>query len=103
MTRSKHDFYQHSSLSQQLSFRDASFRDYAGSDRHTSEQLAALKVLSRFGLVHPKDPLVILMWAYLTEKRKALFATSERTNEITKLGLMTPKGEDVYSGSSEVP
>lgn len=103
MTRSKHDFYQHSSLSQQLSHRDKSFRDYAGSDRETSEKLATLKVFSQFGLVHPKDPVVILMWALLTEKRKALFATSERTNEITKLGLMTPKGEDVYSGSSEIP
>jgi len=33
----------------------------------------------------------------LDVQRKAAFATSEKTNEITKMGLQMPKAEDIIS------
>ena len=35
----------------------------------------------------------------LNEQRKAKFATSERVNEITKMGLQMPKAEDEFYGT----
>ena len=34
-------------------------------------------------------------------RRKAIFATSEKVNEITKMGLQMPKAEDEFYGSGE--
>lgn len=101
MSKSKYGFYQESSLSQKLADKHPEYTEYAGSDPKTSLLIARLNTLIKFKLLDPKDEGVKLIIALLQEKRKALFATSEKTNEITKMGLQMPKPEDVISTFGE--
>lgn len=93
-TRTKYDTYQEASLSQKVAFRHPEFSEYAGTDPKTSLAIAKLNVLIKLKLIDPNDPMVKLVKATLNEKRKAYFATSERVNEITKLGFQLPKDTD---------
>jgi len=60
-----------------------------------------LTILGQHGILDLKDPSIMLLMDILNVTRKALFATSEKTNEITKMGLQMPKSEDVYFGDSD--
>lgn len=99
MTRSKSEFYRESSLSQQLAHRHPEYKDYAGADPDISLTLALMNVLHK----HKKIDVTKGGWLFvkdlLNEQRKAKFATSERVNEITKMGLQMPKAEDEFYGS----
>lgn len=99
-SRSKYEFFQEASLSQQLAQRQPEYGEYAGADQNTSLMIARLNVLGKFGIIDLDEPNFKLIKALLNEKRKAAFATSEKTNEITKMGLQMPKGEDSFYGSS---
>ena len=44
---------------------------------------------------------MILLKALLNEKRKALFATSQKVNEISKMGMQNPRAEDDFYGSED--
>ena len=96
-SRSKEWFRQGASLSQKLSAEMSEFADYAGTDPRVSLKLARLRILGQHGLIDMKDPEIELMWDLLNEDRKALFATSETTNEITKMGLMMPKKDAIVT------
>lgn len=100
-SRSKYEFYKEASLSQQLAHRFPEYADYAGADSKISLTLAMLNVLAR----HKKIDLTQGGWKLLkdvlNEQRKALFATSERVNEITKMGLQMPKSEDEFFGTGD--
>lgn len=100
-SRSKYEFYKEASLSQQLAYRMPEYSEYAGSSPEISDTLAVLNILTEFGLIDPKNFLFRLTKAILNEKRKAAFATSERVNEITKMGLQMPKAEDEFWGTDE--
>lgn len=100
-TRSKYQFYQEASLSQKLAHRHREYSDYAGSDSEISLSLAFLNVLAKHKFIDLKSPQWKLVRDLLNEQRKALFATSERTNEITKMGLQMPKAEDEFYGSGD--
>jgi len=95
VTRSKYQFFQEASLSQKLAARHEEYSEYAGSDPKTSLKIARLNILAEFKIIDLNDPTFKLMKALLNEKRKALFATSEKVNEITKMGLQMPKAEDI--------
>jgi len=99
MSRSKYEFYKEASLSQQLAHRQPEYSDYAGADPDISLTLALMNVLHK----HKKIDLTNPNWKFvkdlLNEQRKAIFATSERVNEITKMGLQMPKAEEEYHGS----
>ncbi len=99
MVRSKYEFYKEASLSQQLAHRHPEYKEYAGSDPQISLTLALLNTLAK----HEKIDLKSDGWKFvkdlLNEQRKALFATSERVNEITKMGLQMPKAEDEFYGT----
>jgi hypothetical protein len=97
--RSKYEFYKEASLSQQLAHRHPEYADYAGSDSEISVTLATFRVLFAHGIMDPEDPGIELVYALLNEHRKALFATSEKVNEITKMGLQMPKAEDEFHGN----
>ena len=99
MTRSKAEFYQQSSLSQKLSHKDEKFRMLAGADRQISESIGVLLILGELGYVDLDEPNMKLTVALLDIQRKAVFATSEKVNEITKMGMMLPKGEDIVDAS----
>ena len=96
-SRSKYQFYQESSLSQKLAHRHPEYSQYAGTDQRTSLALARLKIFSDHGIIDLNEPAFKLIYALLNEKRKALFATSEKVNEITKMGLQMPRAEDEVS------
>ena len=95
-TRSKYEFYQEASLSSQLAQRMPEYSDYAGSDPQISIAIANLNVFIKQGYLDGETPMIKLMMALLHERRKASFATSERTNEITKMGLQMPKSDLNY-------
>ncbi len=99
MTRSKYEFYQESSLSQKLAHRQPEYSDYAGSDPAISLTLAVLNTLHKHKMIDLKKGGWPFLKDLLNEQRKATFATSERVNEITKMGMQMPKAEDEFYGS----
>lgn len=98
--KSDSEFRQQASLSQIVSAEDekeaARFRDLAGSDTELSDTIAITLTLCEFGILDKKNPTIKLMLALMNAQRKARFATSEKNNEITKLGLMTPRSNPTY-------
>ena len=100
-SRSKYQFWKESSLSQQLAHRHPEYSDYAGTDRAISDSIATLNILGQFGFLDLEDPSIKFVKALLNEQRKSAFATSEKVNEITKMGMQMPKAEDVYFGDSD--
>jgi hypothetical protein len=58
-------------------------------------------MLGEHNMIDLKDPSIMLVLDLLDVTRKARFATSEKVNEITKMGLQMPKAEDVYFGDSD--
>lgn len=96
-SRSKYEFWKEASLSQKLADKDPIYQQLAGSDPEISESIGILLVLCELGIMNKDDPNVKMILAILDVKRKARFATSEKTNEITKMGLQMPKAEDIIT------
>ena len=99
MTRSKSEYFNQASLSQKLAHKDKVFTKLAGADRQISESIGVLLVLGELGYVDLEDSGMKLTLALLDMQRKAVFATSEKVNEITKMGMMMPKGADIVDAS----
>jgi len=95
-SRSKYEFHQEASLSQQLSNQIVEFRKLAGCDTETSLAIANLEVFIKHGYLNGADPGVKLLMALLDAQRMARFATSETVHEITKMGLMMPKTREEF-------
>jgi hypothetical protein len=100
-TRSKYEFQQDASLSQQLSAADPIYQKLAGADPKTSRTIGVLEILGEHKIINLKDPNIKLMMDLLNVRRKALFATSDKVNEITKMGLQMPKSEDRWKGTND--
>ena len=96
-SKSKYQFWQEASLSQKLADKIPIYQKLAGSDPETSEAIASLEVLGALGYIDLTKPSLKLVMGLLNAKRQALFATSPHTNEISKMGMQMPKGEDVIS------
>ena len=96
-SKSKFQFWQEASLSQKLADKIPIYQKLAGSDPETSEAIASLEVLGALGYIDLTSPTFELVLGLLNAKRQALFATSPHTNEISKMGMQMPKGEDVIS------
>lgn len=90
----KYYTYQQASLSQKVSFKDKIFQKLAGADKELSDSIGVLLILCENGILDKDNPSIQLMLSILDVQRKARFATSEKTNEITKLGFMSPKADD---------
>lgn len=99
--RSNRQFYQEASLSQKLAYKHPEYKDYAGTDPEISQSIALINILAKHKMIDLKDPNWKFIKDLLNEQRKAAFATSENTNEITKMGLQMPKAEDVYFGDED--
>jgi len=99
--RSKYEFWKESSLSQKLAYKIPIYQKLAGSDPETSMSIGFFAVLGEAGLIDLEEPGMELMMDLLNVKRQALFATSEKVNEITKMGLQMPKAEDIISNFDE--
>ena len=100
-SRSKYEFYKEASLSQQLAHRHPEYKDYAGADQDISLVLALMNVMDRHKMIDLKDAGWKFVKDLLNEQRKAIFATSEKVNEITKMGLQMPKAEDEFYGTGD--
>lgn len=96
-SKSKFQFWQEASLSQKLADKIPIYQKLAGSDPETSESIASLEILGELGYIDLTKPSLKLVMGLLNAKRQALFATSPHTNEISKMGMQMPKGEDVIS------
>ena len=98
MTKDKEFFRQGASLSQQLAHTKEGkiYQKLAGSDPETSKAIGFFLIMSELGYIDLEQPSMKLMMGLLDVERKALFATSEKTNEITKMGLQMPKEDAMY-------
>ena len=68
----------------------------AGSDPETSESIGFFLVMGELGYINLEEKGMKLVMSLLNIRRQALFATSEKTNEITKMGMQLPRSDDVY-------
>jgi len=93
--RSKYQFYQEASLSQKLADKIPILAKLSGTDPEISDTIAVLTYLN--DPENFKKSAIEFMLGLLDVLRLSHFATSERNNEITKMGLMMPKSEDEIS------
>jgi predicted hydrolase (HD superfamily) len=91
--RSKYEFMQSASLSQKLAFKIPIYQKLAGADPETSLQIAFIETLITEGKIK-RDAKVDLLLKLMNAKRQALFATSDKVNEISKMGMQMPKAEE---------
>ena len=100
-SRSKYEFWKEASLSQKLAHKIPIYQKLAGSDPETSESIGFFLKLGELGYIDLTEPNWILIMGLLDVKRQALFATNEKVNEITKMGLQMPKAETIISEFDE--
>ena len=93
--KSKFQFWQEASLSQKLADKIPIYQILAGTDVQISDSIAVLTYIS--DKENLKKSPVEFMLGLLNVLRISHFATSEKVNEITKMGMQMPKGEDIIS------
>jgi len=98
-TQSKYQFYQEASLSQKLADKQPLYQKLAGSDTELSDSIAIIWYFTERKMIDKEDSDFIL--GLLDVLRMSRFATSEKVNEITKMGMQMPKGEDIISDFGE--
>lgn len=98
--KSDFDFRQTASLSQQLADKDSIYSKLVGSDPEISKQIGVLSVLCKNKVIK-KSKTINLVLDILDVMRKAAFATSEKTDVVTKLGLQMPRRNVVYDGDKD--
>ena len=92
MTRSNSAFYQESLMAQKVAHKYPEFVGYAGADPPTSLKIMFFETLGKHKRIDLTKGDMPLFMDLLHGRRQVLFATSEKTNEITKMGFMLPKG-----------
>jgi len=94
--QSDFEFRQQASLSQRIGYNIPDFQKLAGADPKTSMKIQNLIILGRHKKIDLTNPKWALMLDLLNGRRMALFATSDKTNEISKMGFMLPAQEQVF-------
>lgn len=100
-SKSKYQFYQEASLSQKLAHKDKDYSHYAGTDPQTSLKIMFFETLGKHKKIDLTKGDMPLFMDLLHGRRKVLFATSEKVNEITKMGMQMPKAEDEFYGTDD--
>ena len=100
-SRSKYEFWKEASLSQKLAYKVPIYQKLAGSDPEISESIGFLEILGQHKMIDLENPSWKLVMDLLNVRRQARFATSEKVNEITKMGMQMPKSEDIISDFDE--
>ena len=90
---SRIDFARNEAMASYLAALEPIYQKLAGADKAISDKIAFFEALSKEKLIDLEQPEIKLLLTILDFKRKARFATSERTNEITKMGLQMPKSK----------
>lgn len=88
------EFRQQASLSQKVSYDIPLIRKLAGSDPQISDSIAVLSYIN--DPENFKKSAIEFMLGLLDVLRLSHFATSEKTNEISKMGFMLPSKEMSY-------
>ena len=91
---SDYEFRQQSMMSQRVSYEIEIIRKLAGSDPQISDSIAVLTYIN--DSENFKKTPVEFMLGLLNVLRLSHFATSEKTNEISKMGFMLPAKEGAY-------
>jgi hypothetical protein len=94
-SQSKYEVWKEASLSQKLSDKIPILAKLSGTDKEISDAIAVLTYIN--DPENRKKSGIDFMLGLLDVLRLSHFATSERNNEITKMGLMMPKSEDEIS------
>lgn len=106
-SRGKYEFYQEASLSQKLAHKvlynnKQIYPRLAGADPETSLKIGRLIVLRKNGFLDAiPEPTFNLIMDLLNMERMARFATSEKVNEISKMGMQMPKEEGAFHGDTD--
>ncbi len=91
-------------LSQELGAKDGNLGKYAGSDQTIGDTQAMINTMIAEGEIAadkdgvPLDKDLRFYYRLLDEQRKARFATSDKTSELSKMGLQLPKEMRKASG-----
>jgi len=88
------EFRQQASLSQKVSYDIPLIQKLAGSDPQISDSIAVLSYISN--PENFKKPPIEFILGLLNVLRLSRFATSEKTNEISKMGFMLPAKDVAY-------
>ena len=88
-----YDLIERISLSQKIAGDHREYEEYSGSDTELSKKIAVLNVLIKHKILDKNDKTIKLAKDLLCEKRKAVFASSDKTDVFTKLGFLRPRKE----------
>lgn len=101
MTRTQGKYYDYktSSLGQKVSFTHPLLRKVAGSDKELSDSIAILTYLGKRKIIAEEDTEFIV--GLLDVLRQSAFATSEKTDILTKLSFMFPKEDEEEDWSED--
>jgi hypothetical protein len=105
-SHSKYEAYQFVALGSRLGQRIPIYQQLAGADPDVSMQIAFFLTLGAAGLVDLDTAEMAILMKLLNAKRQALFATSEKVNEISKMSMQLPSDDEDVSlrrDSDEVP
>ena len=96
--QSKYEFWKEASLSQKLADSQEMYPKLAGSDKELSDSIAILTYYNdpEKMKLRETDPVQWIL-GLLDYLRMSAFATSDKTDILTKLGLQMPKAEDLIS------
>lgn len=98
MSSSKYMAYQQASLSQKVSFSTEILKHLVGTDKDISDSIAILiYVTNEEAQKTQKTNPIRWLIGLLDVLRLSHFATSEKTDILTKLGFFLPKAEDEIS------
>ena len=93
--QSDFEFRQQANLGQKTSYEYPILSSLAGTDRDISDAIAIFTYFKTKELVGDEIDFLI---GLLNVLRLSHFATSEKVNEITKMGFMLPATESEYDG-----
>jgi hypothetical protein len=97
--QSKYEIWRQASLSQILSDKIPLYQKLAGADVEISDSIAVLSYIN--DPENFKQSPIEFMLGLLNVLRISHFATSEKVNEITKMGMQMPKGENIIGKFDE--
>lgn len=92
--RSKYEYMYMSMLGSRVARKYPLYQELAGADAETSLQIALLHALADLGILDLESEEVRMTLVILNAKRMALFATSEKTNELSKMAMHLPTDEE---------
>lgn len=83
-------------LSQQIAADHPEFEEYSGADIELSQRIAKINVYIAHGILSKDDPDVKFLKEMWVERVKAILASSDKTDILSKLGFRRKQGRKAY-------